>query len=549
MPKKQKDKKTIQDKRRFSKYLARLVSLLILSALLTVIIGHFWLVPAIVSREVEQGLLKFWDGEVKIEDIEINYFGPIHLGKVKFIDKADRECLQTGIVKMVFEKWPGLHPVVTEIEIEALNWQISAPDGKLKLPVAYPSTQSPDLKKRLDIRKLTVNEAEIAITDAQGTKTLYDHLQLFATKKDDYYDFLLNKIDSGASESLLAKGTVDLNTSEIQLSLQIKHTVKRPEMAQIFAVLDIPKLSAEGKLAADLTITGCLKEPAGLKPNGIISFDGWTVIMKDNIVAKNLNTEGRVKDRRLDFDNITASTCNGLITGSLYIEAKQNQQAEFGGKVSAQKMSFVEVTSLLCVPGKKATRGSVTFNYSFSGKDVELQKLSGEGQIFLDDADINVIPIVSHIFRAIGLAQLDPLKMSDAACTFTTAGPIMTIKSAHIANLFAAIKAEPGGTINLQTGQINMYVIAVPLRQVDAIIGRVPVVNIFANLKDKLTRLHVRGHWSDPPSKLITKEPIKDIKEATVSFIQDVIKNGGQITQEMSKRLGIFSKPKKGVNN
>jgi len=331
--------------------------------------------------------------------------------------------------------------------------------------------------------------------------------------------------------------------------LQLKHTVKKPETALVFATLDIPNLSAEGKLEADLTISGCLKEPGGLELNGIAVFDEWTVAKNDKIIANNLKTKANMSNGRYAFENISANVLEGNATGSLYAETRQNQPTEFSGQVLAQKMSFVELTSILGGPGKKATKGTVTFNYSFSGKNKDLQNLIGEGQIFLDDADISVIPIVPHIFNNIGLSQLDPLKTSDAECTFTTTGPVLTINTAHIANRLAAIKADPGGTINLKTKQINIYVKAVLLKQIDAIIKRIPIVNIIDNIKDKLTRLNIRGNWSDPPSKLIKKEPIKDIKEATVGFLQDVINSGGQITQQMRKKTGNTSKSKNQQNN
>lgn len=548
MSEERKDKRKGRVKMRWAKYSAWVAGVLILLVLVIIVVGHFWLVPRTVHREVEQGLLRFWDGQVGIDGLDINYFGPIYLGEVRFTDRTGRECLCAGMVKMVFEKWPGLHPVVTEVEIGRLSWRISAPDGKLALPVIHTCRQRRDSKKKLHIRKLAINEAEIIITDAQGSKTLYDNLQLSAVKKGDFYTFLLSRSGDEPLELFLVDGKVNLETLETEFALRMKHTAQKAEAALVFAALGVPKLSAEGRLTADLTVTGRLGEPAGLEPEGVISFDGWTVVRDENIIVNNLAGEAAVKGRRIDFGHMTAGACDGSLTGSSYVEAEPNQPTEFGGQVSAQKMSFMELTSLLGGPGKEAAKGSVAFNYSFFGQAGDLQKLSGEGQVFLDDADITVIPVVPHIFRALGLVQFDPLRMSDAQCTFSMAGPVVVIKGAHIANRLAAIKAKEGGTINLQTGQIDIYVVAALLKQIDAIIEKVPVVNIFAALKDKLVRLHVRGHWSDPPGKLITKEPIKDIKEGTVGFLQDLVKSGGQITAEMRKRLGVFTKSEKETN-
>ncbi len=548
MSKKQNNNRTIRDKRRLLKYLAWILGVFVLSILLITIIGHFWLIPAKVRQEVEKGLLKFWDGQARPEDIEIKYSGPVSIGKIFFLDRSGRQCCYAETVKITLTNWPGLHPVVTGIEIDRLNLQILSEDKKLIVPVAHLPKQKADSKKTVDIRNLAINALEISIADAQGKETLYSNLQFLTTKKGGFYDCVLKQFDSAPSESLLAKGKIDSKTLETKVSLHIKHAFQKSEMTSVFTALNIPNLSAEGNLKADLTITGNLKQPAELKHQGIIDFDEWTVAMDEKIIAGNLTTKANVENRQFDFENITATACNGSITGSFYVETKQNQPIEFSGRLSAQNMSFVELTSLLGGSGKKATKGTVTFDYNLSGKGKDLQNLTGEGQIFLDDADISVIPIAPYIFNTVGLSQLDPLKMSDAQCSFTNAGPVATIKTAHIANRFAAIKAEPGGTINLQTKQINIYVRAVLLKQIDAIIKRIPIVNIFDNLKDKLTRLNIRGNWSDPPSKLIKKEPIKDIKEATVGFLQDVINSGGQITQQTRKKSGNSSKEKKQQN-
>lgn len=544
MSEKQKDKRKNRDKRRWIKYPAWIVSVLILSILFITIIGHFWLIPAKVNWEIEQAFSKFWGGQVDIEGIGVNYFHPIHLAKARFFNKAGRECIYARMVKIALINWPSLHPVVTGIEIDRLNIQIQPEDKKLNLPIVYPYEHKSNSTKTIDIRHLAINELDISINDVHGTKSFYGNLQFQAIKKGGFYEFVLNRFGTVAEESLLARGRVDSKTLETEILLQIKHAVQKPESALAFSALNISNLSADGKLEADLTITGCLKEPSRLEPNGIASFDGWTLVKNDKIIANNLTTKVNVSNGRYILENITANVCEGSVTGSLFVEIRQNQPTEFSGQVLAQNMSFVELTSTLGGPGEKATKGTVTLDYSFSGKGKDLQNLNGEGQIFLDDADISVIPIIPHLFRTIGLAQLEPLKMSDTECTFTTTGPVVNIKTAHIANRFATIKAEPGGTINLKTKQINIYVKAVLLKQIDAIIKRVPIVNIIDNLKDKLTRLNIQGNWSDTPSKLIKKEPIKDIKEATVGFLQDIINSGGQITQEMRKRFGNFSKPK-----
>lgn len=540
MHEKQEDGGKIRDGGRRSKYVAWLLRIIAGLIILVAIIAHFWLIPAKFQREIKRNLLKFWDGQVVIDGLEVSYFTPIYLGGVRFIDRTGRECLHTGRVKMIFAKWPGMHPVVTEVEIEGLTLKMRLADKKFTLPFTYPSKRTPRSRKTADIRKLIIKDAEITIADKQGPETLYENLQLIVTKEDNFYDFLFNRISSASLESFLARGRIDSKTLEAELSLQMKHVVGKSEMALIFAALNIPEISAGGNLEADLIMTGCLKKPAGLKPQGTINLDDWTVAKNEKTIVDNLTTRVNAQGGWFAFENITANVFKGSAFGSLYVESRQDGPAVFGGSFLARKMDFVELTSVLGGPGRKATRGVAAFSYNFTGEGTDLQKLVGRGQIYLDDADITVIPVVPYIFHIMGLSRFNPLEMSDAGCVFTTNGSVVTMEAAHVANFLAAVRAEPGGTIDLQTKRIDMYVMALLIKQIDDIIGSIPIANIFVNLKNKLTRLHVRGPWSDKPAGLITKEPINDIKEATVGFFIDIIETGDQITRVIRNRLGIF---------
>jgi hypothetical protein len=69
------------------------------------------------------------------------------------------------------------------------------------------------------------------------------------------------------------------------------------------------------------------------------------------------------------------------------------------------------------------------------------------------------------------------------------------------------------------------------------------------NIKDKLIRLRVKGKRTDPPATLIKKEPIKDIKDATIGFFQDAIDNVGQIKKQIKRGYRSLRKPEPKPDN
>ena len=472
--------------------------------------------------------------------IEVTAQG-ISLDDLAVQDANGLEWLSAKTSRLTFENWPGLRPVLAEIETEGLALQIRLVDGKLRLPVELSSNKSVGSKSDyFDFKKLVVRNASFGLADHRGSKIDCDYLSLQPAGQKGFYDILLTCKGPEERGRISLKGVVNPASSEVRLSLEMDRTAKKQETAVVFAALGMPQASAEGKLVADLRIAGRLNEPSELQLNGSAKFDEFVVFVKDKVLANNLFTIAEVKEHLLRFDEFNAVVCNGPVEGSIYIESKQNRLIRLSGQFLGRKMNFVELTSILGEGGKKATKGSVTLKYNFTAAGGDMKSLSGYGSIFLDDADITVLPIIPYIFNNIGLAKLDPLRMADVECIFSTAGPVVKIQSAHIANPYAAIVAEPGGTIDLQTKQVEMHVNAVPLEKIESIIRQLPILDIFFNLKDKLTRLYIKGNWSDPPTKLITKRPIEDIKEGTVGFLQDVVKNGGQISQAMLKGFGVI---------
>jgi len=78
-----------------------------------------------------------------------------------------------------------------------------------------------------------------------------------------------------------------------------------------------------------------------------------------------------------------------------------------------------------------------------------------------------------------------------------------------------------------------MYINAVHLKFVRDFVRRLPVVRLLVGLRDKLTRLRVKGQWSDPASELIRKEPVKDVKEGVTDFFLDAARSEGQLTDSI----------------
>jgi hypothetical protein len=515
------------------------ISFLFVLLFVLFVFASVWLVPVIVRREVKQRLTELNEGPVNIEHVQTSYTGQIVLRGVQFYDKTKRPWLFADKTTITLKNWPGLKPKMEIVQIDGLDLRLSLKDGRLILPVGRRPGPSYRQAKKLSLDKLTIDRVAITIRDENGVGVAYEDVTLsVAEEANENYEFVLNKTSDKDFEFLIAGGIINVQSTEFNVYFQVNHKLTKMETKVALAALGVPKISAEGGLAANLKFIGSLKKPSEIQSSGNIELSYYNLFYRERILANDLTLSARLDGQRLDVNEFTATVCDGSVDGTFHAEIRDERAIEYQGQVMAKDVNYPELTSVLSADKKKAAGGTLSCNYDFSGRQNDPNSLQGEGMIFLDDIDVSIIPVIPTIFEFMGLSRIEPLKTSDAEAKFHNTGHIVTIDSGHISNLFAAIEFEPGGTVDLKTERIDTYVVAAPLSKITGMIEQLPIIDIFANLKDKLIRLQVKGNWSDPPSKLISKTPIEDIRDSTIGFIKDVTKTGGQFGKGMLDMIG-----------
>jgi hypothetical protein len=466
---------------------------------------------------------------------QVELDGPrLHVKNLTASDSAGQPWLGADVVNLTLSRWPGLRPVLTEIETEQLGLRASFTKAKLVIPLKATANKTAGLKRSyLDIQKIAMRNTSVTVVDDNDLKVHLDNLLIEAVRKEGIYDILVSRKVPEGSSTILIKGTVNPVTLVAQLSVRAEHTVKKSETDALLALLNVPLgFQAEGRSTANMQVAGDIRNLASYTPDGMIVLKDWAISVNNGSLAEQVNILARLANRRIDVESFTGISCNGQINGNSYVEIKSQEPVQFGGRLSGTGVNLAELTNVLAT-SKRMSAGTASFQYNFTSSGKELKDLQAQGLIFMDDADFRVVPVIPHIFRAVGLRNYDPLRISDATAIFSMNGPTATIKRARLSNPFGAIEAEPNGTINLQTGDMDFYVVAAPLNEIHFVLRRIPIVNLFVNLKDKLSRLHVKGNWLTPPNKLIVKEPLKDIKEGTIDFLRGVVETGGQFTKAM----------------
>lgn len=536
-----------RDRKNRLKLFIRLIGGIVSAIVIVIAVLKFWIVPSLIHSRVTEALSGIWDGEVRIGRVEVKYFGPLYLKTIAFYDSNNHKWFQAEAIEATLKNWPSLQPIVTAIEIKKPQIDILFTEGGFLIPFRSPPKQ-PDKPQKtyFELRDIFASDITLTLSDGQDSAVVLERLVLSASREKNFYNISLSRLADLPPAILSITGTINPVTFDTALSLKLNRTFRNEDVSAILAVLNLAESTAaqgQGGLAADLTVSGSLKEPASLQGAGTVEMDNWRLTVRDHLFIEEFNTTIRLEGSRLESENFAATFCKGHIDGSFYADIRPHSPMVFGGSFFADKIDLAELTGALS-GSERTIKGTIVLKYEFQTAGPALKNLQGRGEIFLDDAELRFLPIIPDIFRAVGLPSLNLLQMSDAAGIFDMSGAEITIKDAHIANRFVAIEVEPGGTINVQNGHIDLHVIGIPFRQIDTLIKNIPIVSLFADIKDKLVRLRVQGHWSGPPAKLITKEPLKDIKEGTIDFFTDAIKTGGRLSETILKKLGILLQQK-----
>ena len=153
------------------------------------------------------------------------------------------------------------------------------------------------------------------------------------------------------------------------------------------------------------------------------------------------------------------------------------------------------------------------------------------------NADAQGNPVLESILGFLGM-DLSGMNRADVKAEFSIDGPVVKLKSGRLSSPMIAVEAMEGGTMNMENGRIDLYVIALSLRQVGKMLSLLPGGGLVNSFTDKLMRLHVMGDWNNRDSIRVTKEPLKDIAVGTTDFFKQAVRGGGNIGGSLLKGVG-----------
>lgn len=527
--------------RRLIKILLGLVVLLVCTATVLIVL----VVPTLVRGRINDALSKYWDGSVRIEEIQIGYAGgPSIVRGVTLYGSGGKQWAHIDSAKLIVKGWPGTAPVLKGIEIDKLLVTAHFTDGRCAPPFKRPFPTPKELKY-VDLGTVNIRETSIEAASGAERRFIYQDLRFDGIRDERTWRVAL-KASSGRNGIFDLAGWVDTDTLRSGWTLAIRRSFDQQneaETAALLAALDVPLLHRLwGTVSAELDYNIKLDDPNSWMCTGTASVTDGAVFVRRGPAFEQLDIKLQFKGRRVELTQLSAAGLGGRAGAFGYIQVEPNR-VTCAGHVALRRIDLAELTRLL--PQQSPVRsGQLDLNYTFAATGMNISDVTGRGQLFFDDSDMRKIGTLRGIFTFIGLADTERPGRSDVVAVFSTRGPVVTIQRGRLASMFTAIDVERGGQINLQTGQIDMYVIGTPFKTAGGILTHLPIpgMALVTILSQKLFRLHVKGHYSDPPGKLITKEPLKDLQDGTIDFLRYCATSGGQLTSGVLGPIGVFLK-------
>jgi len=296
-----------------------------------------------------------------------------------------------------------------------------------------------------------------------------------------------------------------------------------------------PARQAGGAYALDVQLTGPLAEADRLAVRGTGRLSEWRVVGAGGPIAEKVGVSVLMLGRGADVSSLRGRLAGGRIVGRARLDFEPRKPLRYGGGLTLRD---VNVSRLAASLGQRAKEelGLLQARYSFQGQGGDPDNIRGAGAVALGHSRAHRQAAMRALLQRLGVAPARAGRF-DVRAAFAHRGPAVTISHARLATPALAMVVQPGGTADLRTREMNLYVIAAVLHDIDQFFGKVPVLNLAGALTGKLSRLHVTGRWDDRRSLRIRQEPLRNLSEGTIDFLRQAVRGGGRLGQDLSESL------------
>ncbi len=262
------------------------------------------------------------------------------------------------------------------------------------------------------------------------------------------------------------------------------------------------------------------------RPLGTARLTDWSVSNSRGMAAENIRCSVHIFGRSLDVGGIRADLMGGTAFGVLRLDFVDDEPMVYRGRFRSDGIKLSAIARFAGA-AEDDVAGKMNLSYAFAGRGLSPDDLLGRGTISIRDSMMVGVPLMQAILTAIEVRPA-AAENTDLDLAFSNVAETVTLAGGRMGTPLVAVSPMPGGTVNMQTGELDLHVVAAILDDLERLMD-VPILDIFVPFTRHLTRLHVTGTWHSRETIAITKHPIRDVGEATLRFFRDVVETGGDL--------------------
>ncbi len=487
--------------------------------------------PRMIRDGLRKALSPYWKGDIRIDDPIFSFSGPYRVGSITLFDQHNRPSIQARAVELALNDRPWMESRPPRIRIRDLHafWRLDPNEPGWPLQT-HPVSQT-GWGPWLD--RLQVENCSVDLVGSRGSQISYRGMAWQMNCVGEQIRILLTRRLADRKDYLFAEARIDPASWQTQFKVDLSHTVNPDEVRLVWPFFKASEgYSAQGRIRASVRVEVADSPFTDSRIDGAIEleeFDIWD--SQGNFIADRVSASVELADDFISVPSLSGRFCQAPFQATMMGNRSGLGMANMTGQVIIRAVSLETAGRYLPIPGH-ISGGTADLEYVFYAPHTS-GDLYGYGLLDVSQADLISFPVIPDLFSCLGLPGGGWFDLSDASLLFSHSGPWLQIQQARVSNAVAALIAESGGTIHLRDGMLDLYVIAAPIKQMDDFLRWVPGLRLFNQLKDKLVRLHVFGHWSLPAQNLIQKQPIQDIGEGLAELLEELARSGGTITESI----------------
>lgn len=218
----------------------------------------------------------------------------------------------------------------------------------------------------------------------------------------------------------------------------------------------------------------------------------------------------RLSERGVEIGDLWAEAAGGRVHVSGSALLAPGGRLDVRGQIAARDVEMSQVR--LPLHGMNSGRAKGAVQFTVGGAD--WRTIRGRGTAIIERMDLRTVPAASAMFARAGLSAPEALADANVDSSFRLDGWRVVLDRTQVRLRLGRVDVEQGASVNIRSGQMDLVASVRVLENVKNAVKYVPLVSTLASLTERLSRLHVRGVWSDPNSVVVTPAAVVLVEES-----------------------------------